>query len=117
VDGRGGAFNGLVEASCSLFCFRSLLSADLHQLGGPQENFAHGRGTSPNRGSFTQRVTVSCSAHLGRGGAFNCLVGASDSLFFRRSLLSAYFHHLDGPQANFARGRGTSPNAVASLSV
>jgi hypothetical protein len=116
--GRGGAFNCLVGASDSLFFFcRSLLSADLHHLDGPkgETNFARGGGALPNHASFSQRVMVSCSAHRGRGGAFNCLVGASDSLFFFcRSLLSADLHHLDGPQGetNFACGGGALPNHV-----
>ncbi len=85
-----------VRASHSSFR-RSLLSADLHHVDGPQgeTNFARGRGTSPNCGSFTPRVMVSCSAHRGRGGAFNGLVGTSDSLFFFcRSLLSSLIAHL-----------------------
>ncbi len=47
-----------------------------------ETQFVRGGGASANRGSFTQRVIVSCSALRGRGGAFNCLVGACDLLLF-----------------------------------
>ena len=94
-----GSFSQRVMVSCSAHRGRGSIALSVRAIhsffaarccrpistmDGPQgeTHFARGRGTSPNRGSFTQRVTVSCSAHRGRGGAFNCLVGTSDSLVF-----------------------------------
>ncbi len=102
-----------VRAIHSFFC----RSADLHQLDGPQgeTNFARVGGASSNRASFTQRVMVSCSAHRGRGGALNCLVGASDSLIFLPLGRSPPARRFDGPQGetNFACVEGASSNRAS----